>query len=298
MEEDYKLAKWLNNEMSREELTEFESTPEFPTYQKIKNYSSELKVPEFDENSILSTILEAKKSKVVSLPRKQFFMRIAAVLLIGLSIAFFTLTQIPNKQLAENGNKTEFSLPDHSEVILNSGSEITYKKWNWDNNRNLKLDGEAYFHVAKGKKFEVQTNLGKVTVVGTQFNVKARKNRFEVTCFEGKVRVNYKDAQLLLTAGQNVVFENGKQVDGITSDLKPDWLLNTIAFNNENIENIVDEMERRYNVIITLKSEKSKELFTGKIPSNNLDTALQIISTTYNLKSLKINKKNIIFERK
>jgi transmembrane sensor len=300
MEENYKLAKWLNDEMTKEELVEFQSTPEFATYQKIKDFSNTLKVSEFDDSAILTKVLASKKEKpkVISLSRKQYFMRIAAVLVVGLGLTFITLTQIPNKQLAENGKRTQFLLPDQSEVVLNSGSKIEYKKWNWNNNRNLNLEGEAYFHVAKGKKFEVKTKLGNVIVVGTQFNVKTRKNRFEVTCFEGKVKVNYKNTQLLLTAGQSVFFENDKQVNDITNNLEPEWMSNTIAFKNEKIQNIFDEIERQYNVTITLKSEKPTALFTGKLPLNNLNTAIQIISTTYDLKLTQFGEKNIIFERK
>ena len=120
---------------------------------------------------------------------------------------------VPQTQTANFGEKTTFSLPDNSEVVLNSGSEINYKKWNWDNNRRLELKGEAYFRVSKGRRFEVQTSLGKVSVLGTQFNVKARKNRFDVVCYEGRVKVNYANTQIILTHGQSVTFENGKQIN-------------------------------------------------------------------------------------
>ena len=181
---------------------------------------------------------------------------------------------------------------------MNSGSEIEYKKWNWDNHRNLELDGEAYFRVAKGKKFEVKTNLGKVTVLGTQFNVKARKNRFDITCFEGRVKVNYKDKEIILTPGKSVAFENGKQLNLLVDTQKPEWLENKIAFNKENLSNILDEIQRQYNVTIEVQANYSNELFTGKMPLDNLDVALQIIATTYHLEPNKISPNKIIFEGK
>lgn len=298
MEEDYTLAKWLNNELSETELATFKASADYAKYEKIKNYSQRLKVKDFDENKLLETILDSKKKtpKVVSI-NKNWFLKIAAILVIGLGLSYFALTNFgTNTEIAMNGTKTTFLLPDNSEVVLNSGSEIEYKKWFWNNNRNLTLKGQAYFHVAKGKKFEVQTDLGKVAVLGTQFDVKARKNRFDVSCFEGKVKVNYEDKEVLLTKGMHVTFENGKQSNSIISSTKPYWLDNTIAFTNENLENIIDEIERQYDVTITLKNVKSKELFSGKIPSNNFDVSLQIIASTYKLNYSKISEKEILLE--
>ena len=60
MEENYKLAKWLDGEMTDAELKEFQADPDFPLYEKIKLYSSQLETPKFDENKILNTVLETK----------------------------------------------------------------------------------------------------------------------------------------------------------------------------------------------------------------------------------------------
>ncbi|MNE48701.1 fec operon regulator FecR [compost metagenome] len=183
-------------------------------------------------------------------------------------------------------------------MVLNSGSEINYKKWNWNDNRRLELKGEAYFRVSKGKRFEVLTNLGKVTVLGTQFNVKARINRFDVVCYEGRVKVSYASTQILLTHGQGVSFENGKQTKMRTHSLKPEWMENQMCFNKENIRTLLDEVERQYNITIELNTKNTNSLFTGKLPAKDLNVALQIISTTYHLKAEKVSKNKIIFDEK
>lgn len=297
MEENYILAKWLNNEMNETELAEFETSADFLIYNKIKIFSEHLQVANFDENKILTNVLNTKKPKVISI-YNNWLIKIAAVFVLGFGLIFLYQNLTTEKHLATFGNETAFNLPDNSQVILNSGSEIEFKKWNWENNRKLKLDGEAYFHVAKGKKFEVKTNLGTVSVLGTQFDVKARKNKFEVVCFEGRVKVNYNNSRILLTHGQSVTFENGKQVNSTHSDEKPDWLENKIAFQNENLKNIIEEIQRKYDVKIDMKSDFSQDLFTGKIPSNNLEVALQSIATTYKLNITNIDNKNIIFAKK
>ncbi len=299
MKENHLLAKWLNDDLSEDELVAFEASPDFEKYQKIKNYTAHLEVEDWDENPMLANILKQKKTvtKVVPLYKKWFF-QAAAILVLALGITFAIQNFVPQTQTANFGEKTTFLLPDNSEVVLNSGSEIHFKKWNWDSNRHLELNGEAYFKVAKGKRFEVQTNLGKVSVLGTQFNVKARKNRFDVVCYEGRVKVNYGNAQVLLTQGQSVIFENGKQINRGTISSKPEWMDNQIAFYKENIKSLLDEFRRQYNITIEVNAKDTTSLFTGKLPTKNLDVALQIISTTYNLEMKKVSKNKIIFDEK
>ena len=299
MKKNYLLAKWLNNELTGKELAEFEASPDFDKYQKIKKYSAHLGVGELDEDAMLATILQHKKEtpKVISISKK-WILRIAAIFILGIGLTFAMQNFIPQSQVANYAQKTSFYLPDDSQVVLNSGSKIEFKKWKWKTHRKLALEGEAYFKVAKGRRFEVITNLGKVTVLGTQFDVKARKNKFDVTCYEGRVKVNYKNSQIILTHGQSVSFENNKQINTTTTSLKPEWIDGIIAFKNENIQNILDELERQYDITIQLKSNTSNSLFTGKLPSNNLDVATRIISTTYNLKARKTNSTTVIFEEK
>ncbi|MCD0467228.1 FecR family protein [Flavobacterium sp. ENC] len=299
MKENRLLAKWLSNDLTEEELAEFKASPDFERYEKIKRYTEHLEVGELDENAMLSNILSQKKAtpKVVPLYKKWAF-RAAAIFVLALGITLVMQFVLPQTQTAGLGEKTTFSLPDHSEVVLNSGSEIHYKKWNWDHHRHLELQGEAYFRVAKGRRFEVQTNLGKVTVLGTQFNVKARKNRFDVVCYEGRVKVNYANTQILLTHGQSVSFENGKQVNRNIVASQPEWMNHQICFYKENIKSLLEEVERQYNIKIELHTKDTTALFTGKLPANDLTVALQIISTTYYLEARKGADAKIIFDEK
>jgi ferric-dicitrate binding protein FerR (iron transport regulator) len=128
--------------------------------------------------------------------------------------------------------------------------------------------------------------------------VKARKNRFDVVCYEGRVKVNYANTQILLTHGQSVTFENGKQVSMKVNSLKPEWMDNQICFYKENIKSLLDEVQRQYNVTIELNTKDTISLFTGKLPAKDLDVALQIISTTYHLEIKKVSKNKIIFDEK
>lgn len=299
MKKKYLLAKWLNNELSEQELAEFEASADFEKFDRIKKYSAGLEVDSVDEDSILKNILQHKKLPVKVVPfYKKWMFQAAAIFIFGLSISFLWTNFLPQSKVANFGQTTTFSLPDESQVVLNAGSEIAYKKWDWKTNRSLDLKGEAFFKVAKGSRFEVNTNLGKVSVLGTQFNVRARENRFEVSCFEGRVKVNFANTELILSHGQNVVFDNGKQRNAIVTTVQPEWIDHQMTFNKEKLSDIALEVKRQYNITIELHTKKSNDLFTGKIPTNNLNVAIQIIETTYNLEAKKVAKNRIIFEEK
>ena len=298
MEENYELAKWLAGEMSEAELQAFQKTPAYETYHKIAQYSSQLEAPVFNADKVFENIIAKpkKSAKVVSLHQTWWF-KIAAVFVLFLGLTFFYKTNIAVTETATNGAQTVFTLPDNSSIVLNSGSEIEYSKWSWDKNRALQLSGEAYFKVAKGKKFEVNTHLGTVTVLGTQFNVKARNNRFDVTCYEGRVKVNYQSQEIIITKGKRVAFENGQLIAiPDTMVLKPEWTSGELAFVNENLTAIISELERQFDCSIDYKGASTSQLFTGTLPAKNLDDALQILAATYHLKSKKESDHKITLE--
>lgn len=298
MEENYKLSKWLNDEMTAEELTEFQADKDFAIFEKIKKYSSELQTPTFDEEKMLSKIVISPKKEVKTISLyKHWALRIAAIFVISIGIFFGARNFASYTEYADNGTQNTFLLPDNSEIVLNSASEIQYKKWNWDNNRSLNLDGEAFFKVAKGKKFEVNTSHGKVTVLGTQFNVKQRGNYFDVSCYEGKVKVNFDTKEYILTKGMSVAFRDGKALDiPLKNNTKPEWLTDEMVFYQESLPSIVAEFERQFNIELELNTTGNGQLFTGTIPAKNSDTALQILCTTYHLKPTKVTKTKIILE--
>jgi ferric-dicitrate binding protein FerR (iron transport regulator) len=297
MEDKYELAKWLAGEMTEQELTSFQNDPDYATYVKIAEYSSQLKAPDFDEELIYQNTINLKKTnpKVISFTKSNW-LKIAAIFLVLLGLTFFIRSNATSTQLAENGKKVHFLLPDRSDIVLNSGSEINYKKWNWENNRNLDLKGEAYFKVAHGKKFKVNTSLGTVTVLGTQFNVKVRNNRFDVTCYQGRVKVVHNNQIVIITKGNEVTFVADTIEKSTVKSTKPEWTSNQISFKQEKLHNILDEIQRQFDCKIVFNAKENSQLFTGTLPANDLKSALEIVSATYHLKISKFDSKKIVLE--
>lgn len=294
MENNFDLAKWLAGEMTADELEAFEKSPEFNTYKKIKELSGQMEAPAFDAESSYQNIMGQAKEKPVVRLRNNWFLKAAAIIAIALGTLFILKYQITSTEYANAGEKTTFLLPDDSEIALNSDSEIRYKKWNWSSNRSLDLKGEAFFKVAKGEKFDVNTSLGKVTVVGTQFNVRARNTNFEVECYEGKVKVAFNNKILFLEKGSSVIVRSGKQLQSLplTTD-RPSWLLNELKLNAAALNEAISEIERHYAVEIEHSKISSNQYFTGILPLDNIDTALEILCKTYHLDYIKTSDKKI-----
>ena len=301
MKEENKLARWLDNRMDEDELKEFQSSPEFDTYRKIRDFSAQLTVPDMNMDSTYAAVV-AKRDAARQAPAPKVLQfqpwlgRIAAILIIVLGLTFFLYTNNTTTIAADAGKRMQFELPDNSEVVLNAASEASFKSWNWNKNRQVELDGEAFFKVAKGQTFDVNTNLGKVTVVGTEFNVRARNNRFDVTCFEGKVKVSYKGKEVMLTPGMSIAYEDGQNIAvpaAVTA--QPGWLKYDVYFTSEKPLNIIDELERQYNITIDVKNTTDlTKPYTGPMPMNNLDEAMDMFTTQYHLRAEKTGNKIVL----
>ena len=94
-----------------------------------------------------------KRSKVVSI--KRMFISIAASVVLILSAGLPIARLYPTTVHLSPGEFASHTLPDGSEVHLNAATTLSYHPYWWKMNREVKLQGEAYFVVAKGKKFTV-----------------------------------------------------------------------------------------------------------------------------------------------
>lgn len=281
MQENY-LAKWLNNELSEEELESFRQSEEYASYQRIAKSAGTLTPPAFDMERALADlkVKQKQETRVVRMRPTRILMRIAAAVTVLIASAVFYVSTLKETFTAEYAERTEVVLPDASEVILNAGSELAFNERNWDKERKLSLKGEAYFKVAKGEKFTVNTALGTVSVLGTQFNVKSRDGYFEVTCFEGLVSVAFNKTQRMLPAGTSFLVIDGEITNiprVVTTE--PSWINSESSFRSIPLSFVLKEFERQYNVKVEHRNVNLDQLFTGSFSNTNINLALQSIST-------------------
>lgn len=297
MQENY-LAKWLNNELTEAEMLEFEKSDAYATFQKIKQSASKLEAPDFDMDSTWDSLEQNKQTeqpKVFTLSPFKSFIRIAAAIAVLLAGSFFYLSTLDEKISTSYAENKSITLPDASEVMLNAESELTYSEKKWDENRNVDLTGEAYFKVAKGKKFTVATTEGLVTVLGTEFNVEHRKNYFEVSCFEGLVSVTIDGKETKLPAGNSLLTINGKtSTQKVTLNGKPSWITNESSFRSIPLHYVMDELQRQFNIKVTSNDIDKNQLFTGSFSNENLELALKSISVPLQIK-FKLDGNNVLF---
>lgn len=290
MKREELILKWLDNDLSQQEFEAFKALDDYDELVQLSNSLKQFKVPEYSTSEELEVLIHKIKQPTKNSSNwLKPILKIAAILAICFSAYYFTTTlDTTIKTLASE--KSSIELPDNSKVKINSLSTIAYNKNSWDSSRDLKLNGEAYFKVEKGSSFSVETDYGKVTVLGTEFNVKQRNNLFEVVCYEGSVRVDYESESKILKPGDNFLILDGKYIaTEKESTLTPTWINNESYFKSLPFKYVLNEFERQYNLTISSENIDNSVLFTGSFPHNNLEQALQAISIplnlTYNMQS-------------
>lgn len=299
MENNEYIKKYLAGTLSDEELKAFEKTPDYLELKKLDEHLQYFRAPAYDEKEeyeqLSAKLSQQPKAKEVTVNWWQPAMKIAAAILLLFVVGYALFNQFTTSQIETHlADKSEFYLPDSSRVSLNAASNIAYQSRNWQEERSLKLEGEAFFEVAKGSKFDVNTDIGKVTVLGTEFNVVVRESYFEVVCFEGLVQVTYNDRIEKLEPGKMFrLLNNNISVSNIKIGAKPSWTTNESSFISMPYSYVIAEFERQYDRRIVVRSVNKKLLFTGSFTHNNIDLALQSLTEPLNL-NYKIKDSEII----
>ncbi len=139
-----------------------------------------------------------KKEQSIFLKTAKNFLKVAAVLFIGYTIGYFVDNYssepeyLSQETLADTVNVL---LADQTSVKLNKNSKLTYPDKFKNDERKVKLKGEAYFEVThnKEKPFIVETEIALIKVLGTSFNVKTYDTINKVTVQSGKVELSRLD---------------------------------------------------------------------------------------------------------
>ena len=249
------------------------------------------------KNNLLNRInAEEDFMRSVRVNRKREFLHAfslaASILVVAMSVVFLILgdRQIHEYEVvAERGQKSSVTLPDGSHVWLNSASRITYTSDFNKKNRNITLEGEAYFDVAKNKKipFVVNASEMSITAVGTEFNVRNYSDEDEVctTLVEGKVIASTLGCDISLTYGQEAVLNrnSGEMSFAVVSDLNHmvPWRSNEMLVDGESLDNLSRILSRMYNVDVYFENDSIKTYtYTGLIRNNSLQNVLELVSNT------------------
>ena len=247
----------------------------------------------------------------------QVYAKAAAVLLVPLLIATIYFYQNQDRGAAPwveihspYGARTQFSLPDGSTGWLNSGSIIRYPA-QFHSNREVNLNGEAYFDVVKNTRspFQVHTKSVDIKVLGTSFNIVSYDidSLAEVVVTSGKVEVvaNGKNMKQQLLPNERLVFNNNKgsaekslvDVQNYTS-----WKTGKLIFQNDNLNEVTRKLSRFYNVSFAIGENVDRsQSFRAIMEKENLEEVLRYMKLTmsldYNILERKTNNEGLVTRR-
>jgi transmembrane sensor len=204
------------------------------------------------------------------------------------------------------GGQYRIVLPDGTKVWLNAISSIRFPNYFSAGERRVEITGEAYFEVSKNKQmpFRVISGQQALEVLGTKFNINAYANEPQIstTLAEGSIRLNRINASgfSTLKPGEQAQLKTANSRLGakiVTADLDEvlAWKNNAFVFNDMPITEIMQQIERWYDVELVYSGPKPNLLFTGIIPRNsNLSTFLKVLEGSGGLKFGIEHKKVII----
>ena len=187
------------------------------------------------------------------------------------------------------GQHLTLCLPDSSIINLNAQSTIKYHPYWFSFSRKVTLEGEAFFKVISGNQFKVISRRGETTVIGTSFNIYSRNNDYNVTCFTGKVRVvsAEKNEKVLLNPSEQA-FINKDGFLRIAQNLNyktvKSWMDNMFVFTGSSVINVIEEIERQYNIKIIFKADPNLT-YTGNFSKSLSEKeVLDLVCTSLGLK--------------
>lgn len=310
------VAKSVSGNISSEEQTKLEewksaSETNLKIYNKTKvawekssNHISTNNLRK-DQLHVQNLITKQLQQNIINIKRRSFIYKIAAILLVPLSLTFsyylynFSHYNSANNTITEisspKGNISKCVLPDGTEVWINTTTTISYNSNSFNKkNREIKLSGEAYFQVAKNEKkpFKVTTQWGSVNVTGTAFNVKSYPDSefFETVLSEGSVVLNFSINQqnIELTPGEKALFNSktkGIQISQVDTEMYSSWRNEQIIFKDATLNDLIDELERIYDIKFLLTDPQiGNYRFRGMFSyDNNLIDALEKIKKTAQL---------------
>ena len=231
----------------------------------------------------------------------KIYQKVAAFLLIpiiGIGVLYWMSnggqsTGLMTETIAPRGQKSQIILTDGTKVWLNSDTKIKYPGNFSKNERDVYLDGEAFFEVAKNAQqpFVVHTSGVDVKVLGTKFNVKAYadENLIETSLFEGKVNLLLNDPSTTqpvvkeVNPGQSFAYsktDHQLAPNKFPEDEVNGWKKNQLIFKDDTFSNLVRKVERWYDVKVVYDEKlfNDRRLTVELYEGERLERLMEIIS--------------------
>jgi len=209
----------------------------------------------------------------------------------------YIIKEVPNAPVVGSnaistprGGQYQVSLPDGTKVWLNAATTLKYPYAFAKNERLVELNGEAYFEVSKDhtRPFRVKTASQTVEVLGTHFNINAYTDETAVktTLLEGAVKVSTALANVTLHPGEQSRLNNNSSRLSVDQQVDLDkemaWKNNIFSFDNDDLQTVMRQISRWYDVDVVYEGKITPEKYDGEIPrSSNLAEVFKILELNH-----------------
>lgn len=232
----------------------------------------------------------------VSLSIGTVLLRAAAVILVlfaigSVSLYISSFTGKITVTASADQRNTEAGLPDGSKIFLNHNSSLTYSKRFGKTNRQVKLEGEAFFDIAPdaSKPFIIDAGQANIKVVGTSFNVITNNPESAVEVFvkTGKVLMEDKSgsSSISLDPGYIGTMNSGKAAKSLNEN--PNylaWYNGKLSYKGEKLSVVFRDLKKLYNIDIVANDPSILDYpWHSDIDYQAQDKIILLICTSFNL---------------
>jgi len=242
---------------------------------------------------------QKQRGAVIPMVTLRWMIGVAAVLILGFGfwwLARKLSTEPPPTTLTATGEILKDTLPDGSAIVLNIGSVLVYPEKFTDGLRKVDLSGEGFFEVKSDpdKPFEVNTDIARIRVIGTSFNVKAYPGgNVEVSVSSGTVNLSpIKEtggdiSTVSLHPGMKGVLARHALVPVVLPDTTSDrlfWLHHTLEFRQTPLREVFELLHLHYRITVTPESPEILSCrLTATFSNESPETILRIIAGSFDL---------------
>ena len=260
----FSLSEWLNeNEKNRNE------------FRQIKNYWD---ADVAFKHSIAPICSADKLQQKINVQKKQtnrlrlwnittpIAAAVCLLFIFSTTLFLYITNQLSTEHfytLLTGEDTSSFTMTDGTIITLNRNSRLSYSNKYGKENRNVKLEGEAYFEVAKdpSKPFQVEMNGASITVLGTHFNVKADAESDDITAtlVEGSIRFEGAKQNIVMTPNQQLTFNrstNKVDVKEIDTDTFTAWKDGLLKYKSIPFTELIENLKDIYQVEIRIDDER------------------------------------------
>ena len=249
------------------------------------------------------------------IPVQSYFLRIAAILALALGLAYF-LVKLVNytskegtiyTELVASDNPEELVLPDGSHIYLNISSKIIHNSNFGKTNRDIILEGEAFFEVSRNEKlpFKIYSLNSTVEVLGTKFNVKADSTQVIVGVLSGKVAFyeseHTENRIELLPENTGTYSTNGNKItrQDYFDRNSIAWHTREFVFRNQPLKDVCETLADFYRLKLKMdKNVQFNESVNLTCSTESLDRVLYIINNMLTENIELVSKDDLLIVRK